>query len=240
MWFRCTANAFAGALIIHTTRKSTVLQSPFKCSVLLIFLIFAVLVLADDMTLALEKAPSFTLADVEGGEFSLSDYSGTTVILDFFATWCGPCVQEIEHLRTLHGEYSADQLVIISIGVDQTESDALLKDFAQDHDMEWRVARDTEQVSDMYGVSLIPHLVIVDSDGYKRYTHVGLTGESTLKNEVESLLSGDGTNGNGDLGGLSIYQISAIVAGVGVLLIVALVIVGRSLGWGKPAKERHS
>lgn len=194
-----------------------------------------------EVTFALEKAPSFSLVDVENEEFSLSDYSGSNVILDFFATTCPPCVEEIVHLRKLHDEYSADQLVIISIGVYQSESDSLLKSFAQDHDMEWRIARDTEQVSEMYGVQFIPHLVIVDSEGYERYNHVGVTSESILKNELESLLlGGDGSNGDDGLGGLSIYHVLAIIAGIGILLIVALVVVGRSFGWGKPAKKRHS
>jgi peptidylprolyl isomerase len=141
------------------------------------------------LVFALEEAPNFSLVDIEGEEFSLTDYLGKVVILNFFATWAAPCVQEIQNLRLVYDEYVAAPIAIISIGVYPSESDAVLRDFTQAHNIEWRVARDTAQVCDAYSVSFIPHQAIIDSLGYKRYVHVGLTDVQTLKNEVDYLLN---------------------------------------------------
>jgi len=132
-----------------------------------------------------EKAPIFTLVDINGEQFSLSDHLGKVVLLDFFATWCAPCVEEISALRRLYGEYPHHQLEMISMSA---ESEAVLRDFAQEQNMEWIVAPDPGgQINNQYGVQAIPTLLIVDADGYIRYKHVGLTEESTLRSEINLL-----------------------------------------------------
>lgn len=193
-----------------------------------------------------EEAPNFTLVDINGEQFSLSDHLGKVVLLDFFATWCGPCISEIEHLKSLYNKYSPDQLVILSISVDpNSDTVQILQNFAQQYEIAWTVARDTTNVADKYGVSPIPHLVMVDTEGYKIHDHVGLTGETTLRSEIDSLLSG---TGNGDSNGDSDtwqtgppYTLIAIIGGaVIVFLVVAIVVAGRLLGWSEPSKKRGS
>ena len=191
-----------------------------------------------------EKAPNFTLVDINGEQFSLSDHVGKVVLLDFFATWCGPCISEIAHLKSLYNEYSPDHLVILSISVDPNyDTVQILQNFAQQNEMTWMVARDTANVADKYGVSPIPHLVMVDAEGYKRHDHVGLTGEAILRSEIDSLLSGTGNGGNGDSSGDSgpPYTLIAIIGGaVIVFLVVGIVVAGQLLGWSEPSKKRRS
>lgn len=193
-----------------------------------------------------EEAPNFTLVDINGEQFSLSDHLGKVVLLDFFATWCGPCISEIEHLKSLYNKYSPDQLVILSISVDpNSDTVQILQNFAQQYEIAWTVARDTTNVADKYGVSPIPHLVMVDTEGYKIHDHVGLTGETTLRSEIDSLLSGTGngdSNGDSDTGQTGPpYTLIAIIGGaVIVFLVVAIVVAGRLLGWSEPSKKRGS
>jgi peroxiredoxin len=146
-----------------------------------------------------DRAQDFELVDINGESVRLSDHLGKVVLLDFFATWCGPCIMEIEHLQALYRDYSSEQLVILSISVD-LESDSLskLQLFAEQNQMQWTVARDTDNVGYRYGVSPIPHLVVVDTEGYERYSHIGVTAESTLRSEIDALISENGNGGSGD------------------------------------------
>jgi len=203
-------------------------------------------ILGANLVIGKEKAPNFTLVDINGEQFSLSDHLGKVVLLDFFATWCGPCISEIEHLKSLYNRYSPNQTVILSISVDpNSDTVKILQNFAQQNEMAWTVARDTANVADKYGVSAIPHLVIVDAEGYKIHDHVGLTGETTLRSEIDSLLSGTGngdSNGDSDRGQTGPpYTLVAIIGGaVMVFLVVGIAVAGRLLGRFKPSEERGS
>ncbi len=209
-----------------------------------------VFILGANLVIGKEKAPNFTLVDINGEQFSLSDHLGTVVLLDFFATWCGPCISEIEHLKSLYNRYSPNQLVILSISVDpNSDTVQILQNFAQQNEMAWTVARDTANVADKYGVSPIPHLVIVDAEGYKMHDHIGLIGETTLRSEIDSLLSGTGNgdsndHSNGDSGTGqtgSPYTLIAIIVGAVILFLVAgIIVAGQLLGWSEPSKKRGS
>jgi len=210
---------------------------------LLLTIVFA---LGADHVVGKEKAPNFTLVDINGEQFSLSEHLGKVVLLDFFTTHCYYCILEIEHLKGLYDEYSPDQLVILSISVDPyTDTVPILQSFAQQYEITWTVARDTDNIAYKYGVSPIPHLVIVDAEGYKRHSHIGLTAESTLRSEIDSLLSeienGD-SNGDPDTGQTEppYTLIAAIGVIVIVFLIVGIIVARKMLGWSKPTKKRSA
>lgn len=134
-----------------------------------------------------ENAPEFTLTDTNGNTFSLSDFRGKVVVLDFMATWCGPCEEEISDLKVVQQNFGND-VVIISIDVDTSETIGELETFKDEHGATWRFAIDTANISPEYGVTAIPHLVIIDKNGNVRFTHIGTTSSSTLINEINGLL----------------------------------------------------
>jgi len=210
---------------------------------LLLTIVFA---LGADPVAGKEKAPNFTLVDINGKQFTLSDQLGKVVLLDFFTTMCPPCIIEIEHLKGLYNKYSPDQFVILSISVDPyTDTVQRLQSFAQQYEMTWTVARDTANVAYKYGVSPIPHLVIIDAEGYKRHSHIGLTAESTLRSEINPLLSEIGNsnpNGNPDTeqNEPPYTLIAAIGVGVIVFLVVGIIVAKKMVGRSKPAKKRRS
>jgi len=137
---------------------------------------------------AYDVAPDFTLTDIDGNEFSLSEFLGKVVILDFFGSRCGPCLAEMPHLKTLREEFGEDVLAIISIGVSYGDTVESLKQIREKYGIDWALAVDTAGVADKYSVVAIPTLVIIDPDGYKRYRHVGLTEESVLSEEVATII----------------------------------------------------
>lgn len=172
-----------------------------------LFFGFAFLFSSAGLVVADQVAPDFTLIDVDGLDFSLSDFKGRVVLLDFFATWCGTCRAEIPHLRSLHEEFGED-LVIISISTDplsDTVEDLIL--FREERVMDWIVARDTEGVSWNYGVASIPTKVIVDQEGYVQHRHVGLTDELVLREEILEIM----TTTTGDINGDDVVDIFDVV-----------------------------
>lgn len=135
-----------------------------------------------------KPAPDFTLKSLEGKTFSLKDYRGKVVVLDFMATWCGPCQIQIPHLQAIQQKYGG-QIVLFSIDIDPNESESKLRAFVGKYpDATWIWALDKANLGDAYKVSSIPTLVIVDKDGVVRFRHVGVTDASTLAQNIDELL----------------------------------------------------
>jgi cytochrome c biogenesis protein CcmG/thiol:disulfide interchange protein DsbE len=133
-----------------------------------------------------QQAPDFTLTSIDGKSITLSDYRGTVVLLDFWATWCGPCRMEIPELSTLYATYKDQGLVIISIDLQEKPSD--VGTFAEQNGMVWMVVVDQDgAVADKYGIQYIPTLILIDTEGKISWMHIGLTNESVLASEVEKV-----------------------------------------------------
>jgi thiol-disulfide isomerase/thioredoxin len=133
-------------------------------------------------------APDFSLTDLGGNAFRLSDFRGKVVVIDFMATWCGPCRMQMPHLKVVWEKYGGE-IVLMSIDIDPRESEEVLGAFAKEFPYAtWIWARDTANLGQVYEVSAIPKTVIIDQDGYIRFTHTGVTDASTLIQEIEQLL----------------------------------------------------
>jgi len=137
-----------------------------------------------------KMASDFSLTDSDGNTFRLSDFRGKVVVINFMATWCGYCRQEMPHLKVIwEKENYSDKIVLMSIDVDPTESAETLRSFAQGFPYAtWIWARDTANIGQAYQVAGIPKTVIIDRDGYIRFTHAGVTYASTFIEEIDQLL----------------------------------------------------
>jgi cytochrome c biogenesis protein CcmG/thiol:disulfide interchange protein DsbE len=134
-----------------------------------------------------QPAPLFTLTDLDGNAISLGNLTGKVVVLDFFATWCQPCLQEIPHLAQINENYDSSNVVVLSIG-SSGDSESDLRQFRDEHKMNWAVARDTDGALDKYNVMYIPTLVIVDQEGYIYYRNKGVTEYLILASNIDILL----------------------------------------------------
>lgn len=133
-------------------------------------------------------ATDFSLTDLERTTFQLSDFRGKVLVIDFMATWCGPCRMQMPHYKIIWEKYG-NRIALMSIDIDPQESEEVLKAFAQRFPYAtWIWARDTANLAQAYGVSAIPKTVIIDQDGYIRFTHTGVTDASTFIEEIDELL----------------------------------------------------
>ncbi len=110
-----------------------------------------------------QLAPSFTLTALSGDDISVSKYKGKYMLIDFWASWCGPCRKEIPNLKKIYEAFHSKGLEILSISTDTKES-AWLKAVEQER-MPWLQARDTKEVSKAYNVTAIPHILLISPEG---------------------------------------------------------------------------
>ncbi|MBA7607353.1 Thiol-disulfide oxidoreductase ResA [subsurface metagenome] len=132
-----------------------------------------------------QVAPNFV--DVNDNSFSLTGHRDNVVVLDMMATWCGPCITEMDHLKELYTNYSAQGVVIMSIDIDPTESDEMIRQFKSEYGGDWIFASGPE-VGITYQIMYIPTIYIIDKQGIIAYKNVGVTNYSTLLSEINKLL----------------------------------------------------
>src|SRR5687767_5394424 len=131
----------------------------------------------------------FTLKDVDGNQVSLASYKGKVVVLNFWATWCGPCKAEIPGFVRLQEKYR-DQPVIVGYSVDDTAEKA--KAYAAEYKMNYPIllGEGREDVQDAYGpIWGIPASFIISKDGKVCRKHMGIAPEAVFEKEVVALLN---------------------------------------------------
>jgi peroxiredoxin len=134
-------------------------------------------------------APDFTLRTVDGQNLRLNEQRGRVVLVNFWATWCGPCRQEMPHLNRLYEKYRASGFVLLGVNVDEDTRAAV--GVASKLGVKFPVLPDADKtVSRLYDLRAMPSTVLIDRDGRVRHLHRGyLAGyEDTYDKQIRELL----------------------------------------------------
>ena len=117
-------------------------------------------------------APDFTLPARDGGEVRLSELKGQVVMINFWATWCGPCRQEIPLLQQIHAKY--EPLGFTMLGVNVEPDSAAAQNWLKDMPVSFPIVFDRKsEVSSSFGVEAMPSSVLIDREGRVRHVHRG-------------------------------------------------------------------
>jgi thiol-disulfide isomerase/thioredoxin len=131
-------------------------------------------------------ASDFTVTDLDGRTFSLSSLRGKVVLVNFWATWCGPCRAEIPELIKLQRAYN-DHLVILGIATDEPSADQV-KAFVKQNGMNYPIVMATDDTRKAFpGVSALPTTYVLDLEGRTVQKHVGLIDVKTYEDETRAL-----------------------------------------------------
>jgi len=135
-----------------------------------------------------KKAPDFTLLSIDGKEINLSDYKGKIVILDFWATWCGPCRRGVPDLVSIQKSYG-DKVAIIGISLDDERTKNDIIPFMKEYGINYPVVYGTSDVVRNYGnIQAIPTSFIIDQEGNIIDKYIGLVSKEIYVGRIEALL----------------------------------------------------
>ncbi|HUS19598.1 MAG TPA: TlpA disulfide reductase family protein, partial [Terriglobales bacterium] len=145
----------------------------------------AKLVAADNIGKA---APEFELATLDGKLVKLSDYKGRPVLVNFWATWCGPCKIEMPWFIDLKKKYESQGFEIIGIAMEDTENEKIAE-FVKEMGVNYVILKGKNAVADAYGdVQGLPTSFYIDREGKIVAQHAGLVSRSTIEDDVKVAL----------------------------------------------------
>jgi len=135
-----------------------------------------------------KEAPSFALKDADGKLVHLSDYRGKVVLLDFWATWCGPCKIEIPWFMELQRADKDKGFEVLGVAMDD-EGWETVKPFLADLGVNYRVVMGNDEIAQLYGgVDALPTTFLIDRTGKIAAVHIGLASKRDFVDGVEQLL----------------------------------------------------
>ncbi len=132
-------------------------------------------------------APAFAVDTLDGQHVSLDDLTGKVVLIDFWATWCGPCREALPHMQQIAKKFQGQPLVVLSVSLDSDEQK--WKDFVAKNGMTWTHYRDggfTGPVATMFAVKAIPQTFTIDADGVLQDQHIG---DASIEGKLKKLVA---------------------------------------------------
>ena len=123
-----------------------------------------------------------------GQPIDWDSYRGKVVLIDFWATWCGPCLAEIPNIKKIHREIDRELFDVVAINLDS--EDGALADFLKDNPLPWTnvIGEDAEKIADSYGIATYPTMMVVGADGkILAVGHRVAALKSTIKKALEAL-----------------------------------------------------
>lgn len=142
----------------------------------------------DDPSLARQRlAPAFIVTTMDGRQVSLDNLTGKVVLLDFWATWCGPCREALPQIKTLAKKFQGEPFVILSVSLDTDQNK--WKDFVAKNGMTWPQYYDggwTGPMATLFGVRAIPQTFTIDADGVLQDQHIG---DASIEGKLRKLVA---------------------------------------------------
>ncbi len=136
------------------------------------------------------KAPEIDLADLSGKVVKVSDLKGKVVLVDFWASWCAPCREELPVLEALHKKYAAQGLVVVGVNGDSERAN--LDQCLRRTKLSFRVVHDAARgVAARYAPTKMPSSYVIDRNGLVRHVHAGFKANDAeaLESEIKALLA---------------------------------------------------
>jgi peroxiredoxin len=145
---------------------------------------------AKDTALAADSnlAPDFTLPNLDGRPVRLSEFRGKVVLLDFWATWCGPCRLEVPHFKELTAKYGEQGFVVLGVALDETGAE-VVRPFVQQNEIGYPIVIGDQYTAGRYGgVGALPTTFLLDRSGRVAKKYVGYRDLEVFEEDIRPLL----------------------------------------------------
>ena len=145
-------------------------------------------ILASREIIASKGAPDFTLKDANGKRVSLSDFKGKVVVLNFWATWCGPCKTEIPWFIEFQKRWESRGFTVLGVSMDE-EGWKAVTPYAAEKGINYPILLANEEVNQRYGgIEALPTTLVIGRDGKVAFIHSGLISRADYEKEIQQLL----------------------------------------------------
>lgn len=144
--------------------------------------------IADPELARARMAPPFAITTTDGQRVSLDELKGKVVLMDFWATWCGPCREALPHIRQIAKKFEDEPIIVLSVSLDEDEQK--WKDFVAKNNMTWSQYREPDgfrgPIARVFGVEAIPHTFTIDADGVLQDERIG---DASIEGKLKKLVS---------------------------------------------------